>query len=179
MLFRSWQHFTFDLPEGTTYFAINYAPDYGISLRIDDITFTPGDSGEALDLLGYNVYRNGVKLNSETLAECNFAENEVPGGDHTYHVTAIYNRGESRGSNPAEVSFEVSLDKVEAAGISVSGREGEIEITTSGNAVDYMVLTADGRCMTSGVAEGSIRIPASAGIYLVATPAGAVKVAVK
>lgn len=176
---KEWQHFTFDLPEGTTYFAINYAPDYGISLRIDDITFTPGDSGEALDLLGYNVYRNGVKLNSETLAECNFAENEVPGGDHTYHVTAIYNRGESRGSNPAEVSFEVSLDKVEAAGISVSGREGEIEITTSGNAVDYMVLTADGRCMTSGVAEGSIRIPASAGIYLVATPAGAVKVAVK
>lgn len=176
---KTWTEFTFDLPEGTKYFAINYAPDYGIALRVDDVTFTPGDSGDPLELLGYNVYRNGDKLNSETVTGLTFTDTEVPAGNHTYHVTALYNRGESRGSNPAEVSFAVSLDKVEASGITVKGGEGEIAVTTAGNAVNILVMTADGRTVASAVAEGTLRIPAAAGIYLVATPAGTVKVAVK
>lgn len=143
------------------------------------MTFTPGDSGDPLELLGYNVYRNGDKLNSETVTGLTFTDTEVPAGNHTYHVTALYNRGESRGSNPAEVSFAVSLDNVEASGITVKGGEGEIAVTTAGNAVNILVMTADGRTVASAVAEGSLRIPAAAGIYLVATPAGAVKVAVK
>ena len=178
---KEWKSYTFELPEGTRYFAINYAPEEasGIALRVDDVTFTPGDSGDPLELIGYNVYRNGEKLNSETLTGLTFTENEVPAGNHTYHVTALYNRGESRGSNPAEVSFVVSLDKVEASGITVKGGEGEIAVTTADSAVNILVIAADGRTVASVVAEGNLRIPAAPGIYLVATPAGAVKVAVK
>ena len=44
---------------------------------------------------GYNVYRNGEKLNSAPLAETTFTETNLSEGIYAYNVTAVYPSGES------------------------------------------------------------------------------------
>ena len=87
--------YTYNLPAGAKYFAIQRVsdPDEGFFLYIDDITYTPA----AVHFLGYNVYKNGVKQNSSLLTKTEYTD---PDGDNaTYTVTAVYSEGESGASN--------------------------------------------------------------------------------
>jgi len=62
-------------------------------------------------LLGYNVYRNDELVNVVLVQNNAFADySEKIEGDYIYHVTAVYNQGESRLSNPVEVTIGVSED---------------------------------------------------------------------
>lgn len=86
--------FTYDLPEGAKYFAIQCVTDgnEGFFFYLDDITYVPA----APHLMGYNVYRDGVKLNAEPLTTTDFTDAEASG---SYAVTAVYAEGESVPSN--------------------------------------------------------------------------------
>jgi hypothetical protein len=55
----------------------------------------------APELLGYNVYRDNVQLNSQLVTELSYTDLIEPGETITYGVTAMYNIGES---NPAIVT---------------------------------------------------------------------------
>ena len=65
-------------------------------------------SGEAFnstrDLLGYNVYRNNIKINPSLVTSTSYADNNVMSGAYTYHVTAVLNGDESAPSVPVYVS---------------------------------------------------------------------------
>lgn len=53
-----------------------------------------------LDLIGYNVYRDGVRLNDTPLTSAGYTDDGVAdGSNHTYAVTAVYKQGESNYSN--------------------------------------------------------------------------------
>lgn len=52
-------------------------------------------------LLGYNVYRNGVKINTNVVAATTYNDNGLANGTYEYHVTAVYDEGESGFSNAA------------------------------------------------------------------------------
>ena len=90
-----WQKAEYDLPEGARYFAIRSIRDNGFALFVDDVTFCP-DSLAALDLmlLGYNLYRDGQKLNSAPLTDTTYMDASAP-TDAVYRVTAVYAEGES------------------------------------------------------------------------------------
>lgn len=45
--------------------------------------------------LGYNIYRNGLKLNSSPLVAVNYDDLNVMSGQYTYCVKAVYSAGES------------------------------------------------------------------------------------
>ncbi|MBR1712299.1 MAG: choice-of-anchor J domain-containing protein [Alloprevotella sp.] len=94
-----------ELPEGTKYFAIRSIRENGFALLLDDVTFCP-DSLAARDLMlvGYNVYRNGEKLNSAPLSEPSYTDGSAP-EDAIYRVTAVYEEGESAYSNEAVIGF--------------------------------------------------------------------------
>ncbi len=65
------------------------------------------------NLEGYNVYRNGIKINEELLQETEFVDHdEVTEIEKFYHVTAVYERGESIPSNVITVGqiAELALD---------------------------------------------------------------------
>ncbi len=75
---------------------------------LDNINLTwnsPGSTG--LDeLLSYNIFLNSVQIDS--LIYVNSYQDDMtgmPGGSYTYHVTAVFDEGESGLSNPATVNY--------------------------------------------------------------------------
>lgn len=125
-------NFTFDLPEGAKYFAIQCVSDpvgttpvptdeteydfgnndnEGFMFFIDDITYTPASA----HLLGYNVYKNGVKLNTELLTDTEFSDEDGQGEtNNVYGVSAVYQEGESPLSN-TYVVIGTGIEGVESA----------------------------------------------------------------
>ena len=60
--------------------------------------------GKAIDgLLGYNVYRNDEQINENTWGSTSFVDEDLLNGTYNYHVTAVYDEGESDPSNTVEV----------------------------------------------------------------------------
>ncbi len=57
-------------------------------------------------LAGYNLYRNGTQLNTTTITSLFYLDLNVPAGDYTYNVTAVYEDpdGESEFSNDADIT---------------------------------------------------------------------------
>jgi thiol-disulfide isomerase/thioredoxin len=56
--------------------------------------------------LGYNIYRNGTKINPEILTELQYQDSVPENGSFTYYVTAVYEDGESGSSNSVEVIID-------------------------------------------------------------------------
>ena len=54
-------------------------------------------------LLGYNIYRDNVKLNEDTWGSTSYVDMNMLNGTYDYHVTAVYDEGESDPSNTVEV----------------------------------------------------------------------------
>ena len=148
-----WEEYNIELPEGAKYFAIRSVAAGGFMLAIDDVSFTPAGNAN-LDLVGYNVYRDGMKINTEIVEEPEFTdETAETGKTYTYVVTAIYTKGESAASNAAEILFnnsgveviEVSADEpaeyFNLQGIRVENHaSGSICIRRQGSVVTKVIV---------------------------------------
>lgn len=101
--------YTFTLPEGAKYFAIRCVRSY-LFCMIDDVTYN-ADNGTrpGRELIGYNVYRDGEKMNSSVLTD-NAYTDEAPVTGASYTVTAVYDKGES------DFSDEVTLKAATGVG---------------------------------------------------------------
>lgn len=118
-----WTKASFNLPAGAKYFAIrNISAKRAYYLFIDDITFNAASKRGILTLSGYNVYRDGEKLNTELLPATSFTDAKAAEGTHTYQVTAVYNLGESAS---ASCEYEV------ASGIVTAAADGTLRVISS------------------------------------------------
>ncbi|KAF0200729.1 MAG: hypothetical protein FD170_3258 [Bacteroidetes bacterium] len=61
----------------------------------------PARNHASREILGYNVYRDGVKINAATVAELFYNDLGLEEGTYEYHVRALYTEGESGNSNAA------------------------------------------------------------------------------
>lgn len=97
-----WTEYTYQLPEGTRYFAIrNISTDVYI-LMVDDITCEI--SSKAADdcvLEGYELYRNGVLLAKLPATATSYVVDALTGNSESYAIVARYNYGPSPLSNIA------------------------------------------------------------------------------
>ncbi len=93
-----WTKFSVDLPEGTKHFAIRCVSDLRFAFMLDDITYETAPKPLDVVFVGYNVYRNGKKLNAQPLVTPEYTDGNATGSD-TYYVTVVYDRGESEASN--------------------------------------------------------------------------------
>lgn len=91
--------FEFDLPDGAKRFAIRYISDGKFAILVDDVTFVPVGNPASFSINGYNVYRDGVKINNSPVEETEFEDADAPEGFHNYNVTVLYSAGESQFSN--------------------------------------------------------------------------------
>ena len=91
--------YNIDLPDGAKRFAIRNISFGKYLLMVDDITYIPVGDPAAFSINGYNVYRDGVLLNTEPVEENEYEDIDSGDGDHTYHVTVLYSAGESQFSN--------------------------------------------------------------------------------
>jgi len=165
---NAWTKYEAELPEGTKYFALRCTSTDCYMLFIDDVTFVPSAGKTALTLLGYNVYRDETRLNAEPVTSLAYTDTEVPNGNHTYEVTAIYDKGESKPSASFVTmvsGLETVLQNADAA--VAYGLKGEIAVKgATGHVVS--VYSLDGKCLNSSVMDSSGSISAAPGIYIVA-----------
>ena len=175
----SWTKYSFRMPTGALYFAIRSRSTDQFFLFIDDVTYIPA-TGEtsAPTVKGYNIYRDGRKINTGLVAGTSYTDNSVrTEGDHTYVVTAVYAEGESRPSNEAYLSYSGALAPG-AATLTVVAGEGFIEVAGA-EGMDIDVFNAAGMTVASARGKDAVRFTVEAGIYIVRAGATAAKVAVK
>lgn len=175
-----WTEFEFSLPEGTRYFAIVHKSVGKLAMLVDDITYVPaGSQPMSLELQGFNVYRDGVRINSEPIAENEYHDRGVKiGNTYTYHVSAVWDKGESPLSNKVEISPSTGIAEVDADGFKVTTSGATIRV----DGVDGVVAlySTSGVCVGSGRASGSIEFTVSAsGIYVVKSAHNTAKVVIR
>lgn len=175
----SWTKYQFRLPEGSLYFAIRSRSTDQFFLFIDDVTYiAAGGAPATLTLKGYNVYRDGEKLNTEVVSEETYIDKNIkPGADHKYVVTAVYANGESRPGNEYDLLLS-GVDNAFADGLAVEAGNGCIRVKNAGG-VAVEVFTPQGMRIANVKGEANTRIDVQNGIYIVRAGRTTAKVYVK
>ncbi len=173
-----WTCYKWTLKPGARRFAIRCTSVDKYMLMVDDVTYIPANGSVALQLEGYNVYRNGVKLNDVPVTEAAYIDESVPDGTHTYAVTALYDKGESLPTD-GYVAAVSGLETV-MGGTSVAVYGDICKIVVAGAAgMDVTVLTPDGKIVDAFRATDMNRVGVAAGVYVVRVGTGVFKVHVK
>ena len=113
----SWDDkYEYNLPQGAKHFAIRKVTNDGWVMFIDDVTFSPDTlaSQAGIMLSGYNIYKNGVRINEAPVAATSYVDSECAVGDY-YCVTAVYTDGESQVSNYVVYAAELGVEEVEVS----------------------------------------------------------------
>ncbi|OUX31558.1 MAG: hypothetical protein CBE24_04955, partial [bacterium TMED264] len=96
--------------EGSMNFEIGEDVDLSMAVEMDNMTISELPIQNSRDLLTYHVYRGDMHVGMAPFGDNLLTDDWVPWGDHSYHVTALYNNselcGESGGSNIVEVMLE-------------------------------------------------------------------------
>ncbi len=171
---NSWQRFSAELPDGAEYFAIRCVSDNCFMLFVDDVTYIPaGAERLSLEFKGYNVYRNGQRLNTEPLQTTAFTDITPLAAKNSYMATVVWGEGESA---PSDI-VTLDLSGLDTAGLSaLSIRAEGHEIVVEGAEGRVVTVTApDGKTLFNGIASGVTRIGVDSGIYIVAAGRNVVK----
>jgi len=171
-----WTECTFDVPAGAKHFAIRSFAEDSFMLMLDDFTFAPAASAP-LSIVGYDVYRDGVKITSEPTGETEYIDAEAADGEHTYVVVTVYETGVSKPSNSAIVAF-TGIDDALAAGVSIVAGKGEITITGA-EGLHVAVSALDGKLLYSAEGHARTTVNVATGVYIVKAGSKVAKVAVK
>jgi len=172
-----WTLYEFEVPAGARYFAIRSCATASFMLMLDDFTFIP-DEPVVPELRGYNVYRNGDLVTSSPVAAAAYTDLTGPNAENAYRVTAVYDRGESKGSNEVRVATS-AIGLSQADGVSVRAGNGMI-VVTGADGMNVTVAAVDGKCIYSAIGSGrELAVPAAAGVYLVKAGATVTRVYVR
>lgn len=177
-----WTEYTVELPDGATRFAIRSCASSSFMLMVDDVTYTPAAafSGE-ISLKGYDVYRDGVKLNDAPVEKTDYADaNVVEGTTYDYVVVALFEEGAGRVSNTATIKFEKEQSGLDELGAAKAIATAKNTIIVRGFAGEKVVVSsADGKVIANGEASEISSISVPAGVYVVTAGNKSVKVVVK
>lgn len=172
----SWTRFEFTLPADAKYFAINCVSENVYALLIDEITYE-SISPAILSLQGFNVYRDGEKINSELIEEGLFTDTNDK-ASHSYNVTAVYDRGESMLSNTAQTG-PAGISQATGSNAVVYSRNNSICIDNA-NGQPVAVYNTGGQTLYKGVADSNhFNVNAPSGVYVVVTSGTTTKIALK
>ncbi len=169
-----WKEYSFDLPADARYFAIHCITEGGFALLIDDIAYTSGYS--ELELQGYNVYRNNLKINDNPVSELSFEDEVASEASTVYGVSAVYDQGESAMATWTKNGAVESVDTENAV---VVGADKQIRVQ---NAIGktIRVFNAAGIKIAEKTAVSDLeKIDASQGVYVVTIDSAVYKVIVK
>ena len=163
-----WTNYSVDLPAGAKYFAIHSCAQGSFMLQIDDVTYAPASSA-SLSIEGYNVYRDGVKINDALLTETEFVDNNVvEGEEYTYVVTVVYAvKGESAASEECVVTYVPSAVKgLKDGALSIYSVGSDVVVLNAmGQKVD--ICSANGAVVYSGMGDAKIVVNVGTGVYVV------------
>ena len=172
----AYKQYEFDLPEGARRFALraHNAGGEGFMLMIDDVKFRPANA--TLEVVSYDVYRDGAKINTAAIATPSYTDTEADGTAHTYNVIVNYNRGMSPVSNTVLVEA-LGINDALAGSIRVVVENRVIAVTGVAAEMPVRLYSADGRQLYAGT--GDSRIPVQPGTYVLSAGSAHIKVVVK
>lgn len=163
----AWTRYSFEIPAGTKYFAIRCTSNQAFAFFVDDITFIPRENlAKDFEIKGYNVFRDGVKLNASLIEENEFVDSDSPSAQSVYRVSVVYDRGESPMSEGVS-PVRSGLDEI-GAGITVSTKENTIVISAA-SPVEVHIFNAAGMEIHAAVVCGTERLTLAPGVYIVQT----------
>lgn len=174
-----WTAFSSKLPDGAKRMAIRCTSDFRFLLFVDDVTFIPRPDDNALILTGYNIYRDGRLAATVDAGVTTFADSEAdPSAEHSYMVTALYDKGESRPSDAVTAGMS-GIGNISAAAVGIRGGNGLITVeNASGLAVS--VFTPAGHTVATLTPDSDrATIAAAPGLYIVQAGTTVRKVIVK
>ena len=175
---NEWTLYEASLPAGAKYFAIVCDSYDSFMLMVEVVTNIPASAAN-LELMGYNVYRDGVKINDAVIEDTEFVDdNVVADEEYAYVVTAVYkDKGESAASN------EVVVRTTGIAGIGY----GDVSVQAVGQ--DIVILNADGLKVKvtsvngivyyDGFGESKTVVTVGCGVYVVTAGKTVTKVIVR
>ena len=136
-------------------------------LVIDDVTFsTRYDDPARLTLSGFNVFRNGEKINNELVEDFEYLDSDpMPAIGARYVITAVYEEGESRGSNAVEIDF-TAVDEIDGNTVTINAVPGNI-IIKGADGAHVTVVSYDGKVIFSGIGDAETNVSVTSGIYIV------------
>ena len=70
------------------------ASNHDVDISRSEPSYDPSQ----MTLLGYNISRNGTKINTTLITGLSYTDLNVPSGQYIYCVSAVYYEGESQGS---------------------------------------------------------------------------------
>ena len=145
---------------------------------VDDITYLPaGAITEELSLIGYNVYRDGVKVTEKPLVEMSYVDPEVDGKLHSYAVAVVYDKGESKLSNVVKLTPS-GFGEAMSESVVVSSGKGFINIKAPME-TPLTITDTEGRIIMAGASNGNDRFSLQAGVYVVKAGSKVVKAIVR
>ncbi len=136
--------------------AFVYNSDNGWALYLDDVSVSNSKSLMRDPLSGFKVYRDSVEIASLGATDRNYADNNVPLGEHTYAVTALYGTDESEYSEAITVESKLPFIKLKTDKNKIGLNENilyEIE-ESKGTIVSYEWNFDDGATPATANTEG-------------------------
>ena len=173
-----WTEYAFELPEDAKYFAIRVV-DAWAALFLDDVSFIPSNA-KPLELVveGYNIYRDGEKLNENPVKETSYVdETATVDVEYTYKVTVMYDLGESDYSNEVKLTNSSGIDVKTVEDVHVVARRGQLKIW-NGAASPISVMAVDGSLLYHSEGETDVTVALLSGCYVVKVGNTVVKVLV-
>lgn len=174
---EQWGEFSYTLPAGARYFAVNCVSSGAFAMFVDDLSFNDLTVPQ-LAVQNYEVYRNGEKIGTTAGTEFTDATSPATLSGAVYKVRANYDGNRQSGFSEA-VTFQPSgIDAIDGQRVSIAAHRGAI-VVNGAEGLAVAVHRVDGVAMyATANAEPSVTIPASAGVYLVTVATRTVKVVV-
>ena len=163
---NDWAKYSFDVPEGTKYVAVRCVRR-SVFLTIDDFTYNKYDgSSDGLVFKGYNIYRDGEKINADLLTSNSYIDPSISAGSqHTYRVTAVYAEGESDYSNKADI-LVTGINTVKNGGAKITVSHNHLSVNVAYPS-DITVYDLGGSLIYQAAATTSAEVALKSGTYIV------------
>lgn len=164
----TWTEQRFALPEDARYFALRYVGLNKTGLMLDNISYEGCLVKRSPD--GFNVYRDGVRLNDAPVDGYAYTDTAEEGTSHVYTVTAVYGSRESQPSPAFSIVVNgISSLNAAPAALAIRSARGGIVIADAPSGVPVTVYAADGRAAATAITDGRAAqfLPLPAGIYVV------------
>ncbi len=163
---EQWTEYSFDVPAGTKYFAVHSVATDSFMLMLDDFEFKAAPIAPPV-LTGFDIYRDGVKLNATPLDEAAYTDAVAEDGVYNYVVTALWDKGVSKGSNAAVAYVGVSgIDAAVSEGVAIAAADKAIVVSGAAG-LEITVSAIDGKTVFEGHGKDVTTITVAQGIYVV------------
>lgn len=174
-----WTKISFAVPQGTRYFAIRGTSYQKLTMLVDDITFIP-ENGEMaeMNVLGYNVYRDGMKVTGKPVTTTAFHDNVEAGGTYQYQVSAVYENGESVLSAPLQLA-STGIGRLAADGVVITAAGRSIIVAHSAGKTIKVYTTDGAKVYDASSHQETTYVPVAGGTYIVECDGQVKKLVVK